>query len=693
MDKILHVASTFKSHEVEDGSVMIRGMASTDHSDRAGDVIAAEAWTKGGLENFKNNPVILFNHDYNKPIGRATGVNVTKNGLELEAKISKAAKDVCDLVKDGVLGAFSVGFKVKDADYVKETDGLMIKDAELFEVSVVSVPCNQAATFSLAKSFDSVEEYEAFKKTFTNRVDLTGQSLTSKDSIDSNVVSDAPKQVEKSTVKETKMSEDTKTPEIDLEAFAKKVADETAAKIAMKQAEQKAAEEAEAKAAAEAEAEKAAQQEQVKKTIRTGIETGAEKLMADVQADLEKASSEQIAEVTAKYEAQLKEKADELEQMRQSKRSFSDRSGNGQWTKADKKELVNAHILGQITGKGWDTAYGREVTEKLGVDNVVSAINVEDRIKVDASVSTTFEEEVKQEQKIAPLFREIAVQSGATVLPINPEVDPATFSSGGLTKDLLTGDIVAQNRLEDSGASDGNFSIKQVVLRAHRLISGTFIDNDTDEQVLISLLPMIQSSLARAHAIAIDKAILVGASSGLTTGLVGASGTDDTNGFSAASAFVIDASTDNEIAPVNLLNARKEMGKYGINPSDVTYILPNDGYYELIDASGFTDVTEVGSDLATKLTGQVGSVFGSPVIVTDQLAKNLGATGAATTTAGLAVYTPGYVIPRLRGVNIETDYEVTMQRTGIVASQSLGFNELVAGDGSGNEPCIRIAYA
>ena len=74
MDKILHVASTFKSHENDDGSVMIRGMASTNHSDRAGDVISAEAWGKGGLENFKNNPVILFNHDYDKPIGRATGV-------------------------------------------------------------------------------------------------------------------------------------------------------------------------------------------------------------------------------------------------------------------------------------------------------------------------------------------------------------------------------------------------------------------------------------------------------------------------------------------------------------------------------------------------------------------------------------------------------------------------------------------
>ena len=32
-----------------------------------------------------------------------------------------------------------------------ETDGYKIKDAELFEVSVVSVPCNQGATFGLSK--------------------------------------------------------------------------------------------------------------------------------------------------------------------------------------------------------------------------------------------------------------------------------------------------------------------------------------------------------------------------------------------------------------------------------------------------------------------------------------------------------------------------------------------------------------
>ena len=169
MNKIFNLTSTFKSHEVEDGSVIREWQAQTIF-DRAGDTISPDAWAKGGLKNFENNPIILFNHDYNKPIGRATGLKVTPNGLELEAKISKSAPEgVCELVKDGVLGAFSVGFRVKDADYLSETDGYKIKDAELFEVSVVSVPCNQAATFSLAKSFDSKTEYENFKKTFKSR--------------------------------------------------------------------------------------------------------------------------------------------------------------------------------------------------------------------------------------------------------------------------------------------------------------------------------------------------------------------------------------------------------------------------------------------------------------------------------------------------------------------------------------------
>ena len=122
-EKIYQWTSTFKSlGETDDGGVNIKGSASTNGLDRAGDIIESEAWMKGGLDNYKGNPIILFNHDYNKPIDRASGVEVTDKSLEITAKISKAAGDVTQLVKDGVLGELSVCFRCKDSEYMIETE-------------------------------------------------------------------------------------------------------------------------------------------------------------------------------------------------------------------------------------------------------------------------------------------------------------------------------------------------------------------------------------------------------------------------------------------------------------------------------------------------------------------------------------------------------------------------------------------
>jgi HK97 family phage prohead protease len=667
MNKLFNLTSTFKSHEADDGSVMIRGMASTADFDRAGDSISAEAWQKGGLDNFEKNPIILFNHDYDKPIGRATGLKAGPDGLELECKISKAAPaNVAQLVKDGVLGAFSVGFRVKDADYIQETDGLMIKDAELFEVSVVSVPCNQSATFSLAKSFDSTAEYEEFKKTFTNRVDLAGQSLAKEEVNTSSVASDAPTSAEKSADQEIKMD----NQNIDLEAFAKKVAEDTAAKIAMKQAEQKAAEEAEAKAAQEADEAKALEAESIKSVVNSGVESGVEKLMSDVDAKLAEKDAN-LQDVIGSFKKELEEKQAEIEAMQKSKRSFSDRGAD---LTAFGKEFLGAHVLGKITGKGYDTDYAKSLIEKSGVTYTGTTGDVG---KLDSLVSTTFEEEVRLEQKVANLFRELAVNSGATVIPTVSDTNLASFSSGGIGNGILE---------NETQVGANQFDLGTVTAYAKRLISGTYIPADTDEQVVVTILPMILSALARAHAKAVDSAILFGTSDSDMTGLVGLSGTDGS--FTATASGFAGGTTGGVGSPLgsnaldagDLLAARGQMGKYGIDPSRVAYIVGTEKYYDLLNSStndGFSDITEVGSDLATKITGVMGSVYGSPVIVSDLLA-NSGTTDTAgpsgvdqKETAAIAVNMDSFVIPRLRGVNIDTDFEVAAQRTAVVATQSL----------------------
>jgi len=660
MEKIFNLTSTFKALDEDDGGVHICGMASTHDEDRANDVIMAEAWTKGGLRNFEKNPIILFNHDYNKPIGRATGLKVTENGLELKAKISKSAPDhVAQLVKEGILGAFSVGFRVKDADYLSETDGLKIKDAELFEVSVVSVPCNQAATFSLAKSFDSMDEYNEFKKTFTNRVDLAGQSLAKDEN--SFIASETPDEAEKSAKQEIKMSEEVKTPEIDLEAFAKKVAEETAAKIAMKQAEakaveEKAAQEAEEKAVQQA-AEKAAKEEEVKSAITTGIQSGTERLLADVQEDLNKRNSD-MEETLAKYKKDLEEKSDEISKMRESKRVFGDRAEKSDIAKWG-NDFVTAHMLGVMTRKGWDTDFARDLQEKAGVNYAANAADI------DQEVSSLIEKEIMNELKVARLFREIPVNGGATVLPIQTDAGKAAWAADATSGNLENRPQVTANQ----------YNAKQVVLNAYRLVSSTFMNNDVDEQVLINLMPMLVESVARAHGRAVEDVIING--NGTISGLDNYAAAYDPGTFSV--------SAGTRLTSAMLLSAREAMGKYGLSPTDMAYIVSQDSYFDLLNDANFQTLDEVGSDLAARVVGTIGAVYGSPVIVSEEFAA-----AANGTPAAFACYTRNYVMPRLRGVTVEQDYEVMNQRRVIVASQSLGFEEILAGDGAGNEPVVKI---
>lgn len=673
MEKIFNLTSTFKALDEDDGSVHICGMASTSDQDRANDVIMAEAWTKGGLHNFEKNPIILFNHNYDKPIGRATGLKVTENGLELKAKISKSAPDhVAQLVKEGILGAFSVGFRVKDADYIQETDGLKIKDAELFEVSVVSVPCNQAATFSLSKSFNSMEEYEEFKKTFktqTNREDLAGQFLAKEDVKASSVASDSPDEAEKSANEEIKMSE-VKTPEIDLEAFAKKVAEETAAKIAMKQAEEKAAaakaaQEAEEKAAAEA-AQKAAQEEEVKSAIKTGVESGAERLLKDVEAKLAEKDAK-IDEVIKSFAAQLEEKNEEITKIRESKRVFGDRESKDADLSKWGKDFMYAHMLGVMTGKGISgTNYGRAVFEKAGMAYDSTDPNIA------TEVSRQIEKEITLNLRTAQLFREIQINSQSQVLPIQTDTNTATWQTGAATSGNL------ENRTQ---VSANTYQASQVVLQAYRLISQTFMDNHVDEEVLVNLMPMLIDSVARSHARAVDSAILNG--NGTFSGIEGFA-TASTGGALDLDGATIASGNSATLTAAMLLQARKDMGKYGIMPSDVAYIVSQKRYYDLLADPEFADITDVGSDIATKVTGTIGAVYGSPVIISDNFE-----TEEAGASVAYAVNLRNYVIPRLRGVSVEQDYEVGNQRRVIVATQSLGFNELV-GDAAGNRSAVKV---
>lgn len=137
-------------------------VASSEVEDRQGEVVKQAGWS---LTNFKKNPILLWMHDHEKPLGKAERVWLDKTGkspvLKFKGMISTATeygRAAKQLMEEGILNSFSVGFRAL------EMDGNSITKAELFEISLVSVPANPEARLLAAKSLEGAGFKESIIK-------------------------------------------------------------------------------------------------------------------------------------------------------------------------------------------------------------------------------------------------------------------------------------------------------------------------------------------------------------------------------------------------------------------------------------------------------------------------------------------------------------------------------------------------
>lgn len=142
----------------ENKSYEIEWYASTKDKDRMNDVVEPTAFEET-LKQYMTNPIVLLQHDMDKPIGNVIEASIDDKGLFIKAKITEDTDWVFSKLKNGVLRTFSIWYSVKDYETIENVDAEwkysytnVIKALELFEISLVSVPANP---FALVKSFDS----------------------------------------------------------------------------------------------------------------------------------------------------------------------------------------------------------------------------------------------------------------------------------------------------------------------------------------------------------------------------------------------------------------------------------------------------------------------------------------------------------------------------------------------------------
>ena len=145
---------------------IVSGFATTDAIDRQGDIITQEASVKA-FSGFRNN---LREMHQQVAVGKVVSFKEDKyfdpdskkfyNGVFVSAYVSKGAQDTWEKVLDGTLTGFSIGGNIKDYEdiYSEDIDKSIriIKDYELYELSLVDSPANQFANvISIEKNNDS----------------------------------------------------------------------------------------------------------------------------------------------------------------------------------------------------------------------------------------------------------------------------------------------------------------------------------------------------------------------------------------------------------------------------------------------------------------------------------------------------------------------------------------------------------
>lgn len=138
--------------EDKKGPVEIEGLANRHEVDRYKEIIETDAWSKNkGLDDFYKNPIVLFNHDQDFPIGTVTEALETSEGLKVKIKLSESDDPITtrirNLIKEGIIRSFSVGFMPVQEE--KDGDVTRIKEARLHEVSAVSIPVQQSSQFAV----------------------------------------------------------------------------------------------------------------------------------------------------------------------------------------------------------------------------------------------------------------------------------------------------------------------------------------------------------------------------------------------------------------------------------------------------------------------------------------------------------------------------------------------------------------
>ena len=129
-----------------------------DVVDSYGDNIMKGAFTQSLAARM---PKMLWQHDQADPIGKYIEAREDSKGLFLRGKLTLGTRRGAEaraLMLDGALDGLSIGYRVSPGGAAREGNVRMLKQLDLWEVSLVTIPANAGAMVDAVKSGKFAED-------------------------------------------------------------------------------------------------------------------------------------------------------------------------------------------------------------------------------------------------------------------------------------------------------------------------------------------------------------------------------------------------------------------------------------------------------------------------------------------------------------------------------------------------------
>lgn len=281
---------------------------------------------------------------------------------------------------------------------------------------------------------------------------------------------------------------------------------------------------------------------------------------------------------------------------------------------------------------------------------------------IPTGIGASMHERVRASGKIAALFPRIDLPTNPWKWPLEG-ADATAYRVAEPTSDTAS-------KVTASTPGTGAVTFDAEIFGARSLFSRSL-----EADSALAILPYAQMKLVQAFVDAEEKAILDGDTDGThqdadtqAAGATHASSSWDGLRKRALANAPTGASAG-ALTVANLGTIRATMGKYGLNPMDLVYIVGVSSYHDLILDTSVLTIDKLGPQ-ATILNGQLASVYGIPIIVSEHVREGLNASGVedgitTNLTYALAVNRNEWVMGQRMALDVEVDdsiYRETFQR-------------------------------